>query len=111
MDRAGLLEVAGRLYVNGVDVDWQKDICDSEARRVVLPAYPFEPHFHPPAAMGQVSPVDETQKPLPASHPKTEPGGDEISELSEEKREKILNDLESGTISYEDAIKKLKDKE
>ena len=40
-----------------------------------------------------------------------EPGGDEISELSEEKREQILNDLEAGTISYEDAIKKLKDEE
>lgn len=40
-----------------------------------------------------------------------EPGGDEISELSEEKRQQILNDLDEGTISYEDALKKLKDEE
>lgn len=40
-----------------------------------------------------------------------EPGGDEISELSEEKRQKILNDLDEGTISYEDALKMLKDEE
>ena len=40
-----------------------------------------------------------------------EPGGDEISELSEEKRQKILNDLDEGTISYDDALKKLKDEE
>ena len=37
-----------------------------------------------------------------------EPGGDEISELPDEKREQILNDLESGKISYEEAMKKLK---
>lgn len=40
-----------------------------------------------------------------------EPGGDEISELSEEKRQKILNDLDEGAISYDDALKKLKDEE
>ena len=40
-----------------------------------------------------------------------EPGGDEISELSEEKRQQILNDLDEGAISYEDALKKLKDEE
>ena len=40
-----------------------------------------------------------------------EPGGDEISELSEEKRQKILNDLDEGAISYEDALTQLKDKE
>jgi len=40
-----------------------------------------------------------------------EPGGDEISELSEEKRQKILNDLDEGAISYDDALNQLKDKE
>ncbi len=40
-----------------------------------------------------------------------EPGGDELSELSEEKRQKILNDLDQGEISYDDALKKLKDEE
>jgi len=40
-----------------------------------------------------------------------EPGGDEISELSEEKRQTILNDLDEGKISYDDALKKLKDEE
>ena len=40
-----------------------------------------------------------------------EPGGDEISKLSEEKRQKILNDLDEGTINYDDALKQLKDKE
>jgi len=41
-----------------------------------------------------------------------EPGGDdELSELSEEDRQKILNDLDEGVISYEDAMKQLADKE
>ncbi len=41
-----------------------------------------------------------------------EPGGeDELSELSEEDRQKILNDLDEGAISYENAMKQLADKE
>jgi len=41
-----------------------------------------------------------------------EPGGEEeISELSEEERQSILENLESGKINYEDAMKQLKDKE
>ena len=40
-----------------------------------------------------------------------EPGGDEISELSVEKRQKILNDLDEGAISYDDALNLLKDEE
>ena len=40
-----------------------------------------------------------------------EPGGDETSELSEDERQKILNDLDEGAISYEDAMKLLKDEE
>jgi hypothetical protein len=41
-----------------------------------------------------------------------EPGGEEeISELSDEERQSILEDLDSGKINYEDAMKQLKDKE
>ena len=41
-----------------------------------------------------------------------EPGGEEdLAELSEAERQGILEDLESGKISYEDALKKLKDEE
>jgi len=40
-----------------------------------------------------------------------EPGGDETSELSDEERQKILSDLDDGAISYEDAMKLLKDEE
>jgi len=40
-----------------------------------------------------------------------EPGGDETSELSEDERQKILSDLDEGAISYEDAMKLLKDGE
>ena len=40
-----------------------------------------------------------------------EPGGDEISKLSEEKRQKILSDLDEGAISYDDALNQLKDEE
>jgi hypothetical protein len=41
-----------------------------------------------------------------------EPGGEEeLAELSEEDRQKILNELDSGEISLEDALKKLQDEE
>ena len=41
-----------------------------------------------------------------------EPGEEEeVVELSEEERQQILNDLDSGNISLEDALKKLKEKE
>ena len=41
-----------------------------------------------------------------------EPGGEEeISELSEEERQSILEDLDTGKINYEDAMKQLKNKE
>lgn len=41
-----------------------------------------------------------------------EPGGEEeLAELTEEQRQQILNDLDTGDISLEDALKKLKDKE
>jgi hypothetical protein len=41
-----------------------------------------------------------------------EPGGeDELSSLSEEERQEILNALDDGSISYDEAMKQLKDKE
>lgn len=41
-----------------------------------------------------------------------EPGGEEeLAELSEEERQSILNDLDSGKISLEEALGKLKEKE
>jgi hypothetical protein len=41
-----------------------------------------------------------------------EPGGDDdLHELSEAERQGILNDLDEGKISLEDALKKLKDEE
>ncbi len=41
-----------------------------------------------------------------------EPGGeDELSELSDEGRQKILDDLDKGKISYEDAMRKLNGEE
>jgi len=41
-----------------------------------------------------------------------EPGEEEeLAELSEEERQQILNELDSGSISLEDALKKLKEKE
>lgn len=41
-----------------------------------------------------------------------EPGGEEEApDLSEDERQTILNDLDSGKINYEDALKQLKDKE
>jgi hypothetical protein len=40
------------------------------------------------------------------------PGGEEeFPMLSEEERQNILNDLDAGKISYEDAIKQLKEEE
>lgn len=41
-----------------------------------------------------------------------EPGGeDELATLSDEERQQILNDLDEGKISYEDAMKLLQDEE
>lgn len=40
-----------------------------------------------------------------------EPGGDDDVGLSEEQRRKVLEDLDTGKISYEDAIKLLEEKE
>jgi hypothetical protein len=41
-----------------------------------------------------------------------EPGGDDdLGMLSDEERQQILNDLDEGKISYEDAMKQLQDEE
>ena len=38
----GLLDTLGRLWMNGVSVDWQQFYADERRRRAVLPTYPFE---------------------------------------------------------------------
>jgi len=38
----GLLDTLGRLWMNGVSVDWQEFYANERRRRAVLPTYPFE---------------------------------------------------------------------
>src|ERR1700686_1569975 len=38
----GLLDTLGRLWMNGVSVDWQQFYANERRRRAVLPTYPFE---------------------------------------------------------------------
>jgi amino acid adenylation domain-containing protein len=38
----GLLDTLGRLWMAGINVDWEQFYADERRRRVVLPAYPFE---------------------------------------------------------------------
>ena len=38
----GLLDTLGRLWMNGVSVDWKQFYADERRRRAVLPTYPFE---------------------------------------------------------------------
>ena len=73
---------------------------------------------HPQGVLGQGQEVAQELRrvgvgPLPASVPfGYEPGGEEeLAELTEEERQQILNELDSGAISLEDALKKLKDEE
>ncbi|MFC1936694.1 hypothetical protein ACFLYP_03405, partial [Chloroflexota bacterium] len=40
-----------------------------------------------------------------------DPGGEDLSDPTEEERRKILNDLEGGKIDYEEAMKMLKKNE
>jgi acyl transferase domain-containing protein len=37
----GLLDTLGRLWMNGISVDWQQFYADERRRRAVLPTYPF----------------------------------------------------------------------
>ena len=67
-DQLVALEAMGRLWANGVELDWDALGGGGEARRVLLPTYPFErerawlpshrhvlalPHFGPPTAQAQ----------------------------------------------------------
>jgi hypothetical protein len=40
-----------------------------------------------------------------------EPGGEDASGMTDDQRQKILDDLDAGLISYEDAVRKLKESE
>jgi amino acid adenylation domain-containing protein len=56
----GLLETLGRLWMNGVSVDWQQFYAKERRLRAVLPTYPFErkrhwPESAPIAARGATS--------------------------------------------------------
>src|SRR6202040_3597850 len=44
----GLLDTLGRLWMNGVNVDWQQFYAHERRRRAGLPTYPFErKHYWP----------------------------------------------------------------
>ncbi|WP_270171065.1 hybrid non-ribosomal peptide synthetase/type I polyketide synthase [Paenibacillus sp. SYP-B4298] len=43
-DMEHLYRTVGRLWVNGVRVDWEAFYASEQRRRLPLPAYPFEPH-------------------------------------------------------------------
>ena len=45
-DREQILESIGRLYVNGIDIDWRVFYENRPVRRVSLPVYPFERTRH-----------------------------------------------------------------
>jgi len=54
----GMLETLGRLWMAGVEVDWQAFYVNEQRRRVVLPTYPFERKRYwpePPAGVPHVS--------------------------------------------------------
>src|ERR1700686_3490525 len=56
----GLLDTLGRLWMNGVSVDWQQFYANERRLRAVLPTYPFErkrywPASAPTAARGATS--------------------------------------------------------
>ncbi|HEX3544855.1 MAG TPA: type I polyketide synthase, partial [Candidatus Acidoferrum sp.] len=56
----GLLDTLGRLWMNGVSVDWRQFYANERRRRAVLPTYPFErkrywPESAPTAARGATS--------------------------------------------------------
>ena len=53
----GLLDTLGRLWMNGVSVDWPQFYVNERRRRAVLPTYPFErKRYWPESAIRAVSP-------------------------------------------------------
>ena len=66
LERRGLLETLGRLWMSGVAVDWQQFHANAPRHRVVLPTYPFErkrfwPEPVPAATVAAARPETEPQ--------------------------------------------------
>ena len=58
LEARGMLETLGRLWMAGVEVDWQAFYAHEQRRRVVLPTYPFERKRYwpePPVGVPQTS--------------------------------------------------------
>ncbi len=100
----GILETLGRLWMHGVNVDWQAFYTDEQRRRIVLPTYPFERKRYWPASMPSAegltssAPSEVTQKSAPAVVPNEVPVVQKIEEAtpSEERevvprKERLLN--------------------
>lgn len=66
-DHANALESLGRLWANGVSVDWEAFYADETRRRVPLPTYPFERKRH------WIDPKPLTNLPTAAAAPAPEP--------------------------------------
>ncbi|MGO9601875.1 MAG: SDR family NAD(P)-dependent oxidoreductase [Candidatus Binataceae bacterium] len=62
-DRAFILRSVAKLWLAGVEVDWEALRRDSKSRRVSLPPYPFERTQH------WIEPGEESRKPVDASAP------------------------------------------
>jgi amino acid adenylation domain-containing protein len=64
----GLLDTLGRLWMNGISVDWQQFYANERRRRAVLPTYPFERKRHWPEsaikAAGTPSSVTQFSTPI-----------------------------------------------
>jgi amino acid adenylation domain-containing protein len=72
----GLLDTLGRLWMNGVSVDWQQFYADERRLRAVLPTYPFErkrywPESAPTAARGTTSVAQFSTTPVMGNGPTT----------------------------------------
>jgi amino acid adenylation domain-containing protein len=68
----GLLDTLGRLWMNGVSVDWQQFYANERRMRAVLPTYPFErkrywPESAPTAAGGVSSVTQFSTTPVAAN--------------------------------------------
>ncbi len=70
-DHANCLESLGRLWANGVAVDWEAFYAEEARRRVPLPTYPFERkrHWIDPKPLGSQGPVAPAPAPEPAPEP------------------------------------------
>lgn len=68
----GLMDSLGRLWMNGVTVDWQQFYANERRRRTVLPTYPFERKRHWPdsaTTTPHTASSSGAQAPAPAAKP------------------------------------------